>query len=92
MLFAGDIILVDEIKVKVCYMLESWRSTLEFICFRLIKIKIEYMECKFSTIWNRDENRWKFKNYEVPKSDQNQLFIKNQILRMMLSIELEQVG
>jgi len=48
MLFADDIILVDETIAGVNANLELWRQTLEFRDFRLSKAKTEYMECKFS--------------------------------------------
>ena len=41
MLFADDIVLIDEIKEGVNTKLELWRQTLE--CFRLSRSKIEYM-------------------------------------------------
>ena len=51
MLFADDIVLVDEIRAGVNAKLELWRQTLELISsigFRLSRTKIEYIECKFS--------------------------------------------
>jgi len=48
MLFADDIVLVDETRVRVNIKLELWRQTLESRGFRLSRAKIEYMECKFS--------------------------------------------
>ena len=48
MLFADDIVLVDETRAGVNAKLELWRQTLESRGFRLSRIKTEYMECKFS--------------------------------------------
>ena len=48
MLFADDIILVDERRAGVNAKLELWRQTLESRGFRLSRTKTEYMECKFS--------------------------------------------
>ena len=48
MLFADDIVLVDETRVRVNAKLELWRQTLESRGFRLSRTKTEYMECKFS--------------------------------------------
>ena len=48
MLFADDIILVDETRAGVNDKLEFWRQTLESRDFRLSRAKTEYMKCKFS--------------------------------------------
>jgi len=48
MLFADDIVLVDETGPEVNAKLELWRQTLESRGFRLSRTKTEYMECKFS--------------------------------------------
>ena len=47
MLFADDIVLLDETR-GVNAKLELWRKTLETKKFRLSRCKTEYMECKFS--------------------------------------------
>ena len=48
MLFADDIVLVDEMRAGINAKLELWRQTLESQGFRLSRDKTEYMECKFS--------------------------------------------
>jgi hypothetical protein len=48
MLFADDVILVDESRTEVDQKLELWRRTLEAKCFRLSRSKTEYMKCDFS--------------------------------------------
>ena len=48
MLFADDIVLVDETRAGVNAKLELWRQTLESRGFRLSRAKTEYMKCKFS--------------------------------------------
>ncbi|XP_065867476.1 uncharacterized protein [Euphorbia lathyris] len=48
MLFADDIVLVDETKEGVERKLELWRQTLESRGFKLSRSKTEYLECKFS--------------------------------------------
>jgi hypothetical protein len=50
MLFADDVILVDESRTGVDQKLELWRRTLEAKGFRLIRSKTEYMKCDFSAI------------------------------------------
>ena len=48
MLFADDIILVDETRAGVNTKLEVWRQTLESRSFKLSRAKTEYMKCKFN--------------------------------------------
>ena len=54
MLFADDIVLVDETRAGVNTKLELWGQTLESRGFRLSRAKTEYMECKFSKQRIRD--------------------------------------
>ena len=53
MLFADDIVLIDETRTKVNDRLEAWRHALESKGFKLSRTKTEYLECKFSV--ERDE-------------------------------------
>ena len=48
MLFADDIILIDETRDGVNTKLEQWRDTLEAKGFRLSRSKTEYLHCHFS--------------------------------------------
>ncbi|KAG2620444.1 hypothetical protein PVAP13_3NG111520 [Panicum virgatum] len=48
MLFADDVVLVDECRAGVNRKLELWRCTLESKEFRLSRTKTEYMMCDFS--------------------------------------------
>ena len=48
MLFADDVVLVDESRAGVNSKLELWRRTLESKGFRFSRTKIEYMMCDFS--------------------------------------------
>ena len=50
MLFADDIVLVDESCSGVNRKLELWRQTLESKGFRLSRMKTEYMHCNFSEV------------------------------------------
>ncbi|KAF3661139.1 putative pre-mRNA-processing factor 6-like [Capsicum annuum] len=54
MLFADDVVLIDESRRGINDKLEVWRQTLESKGFRLSRTKIEYLECKFSDL--RQEN------------------------------------
>jgi len=48
MLFADNIVLIDETRVGVNTKLERWRDTLEVKGFRLSRLKTEYLHCRFS--------------------------------------------
>jgi hypothetical protein len=48
MLFADDVVFVNESRMGVEQKLELWRWTLEAKCFRLSRSKTEYMKCGFS--------------------------------------------
>jgi hypothetical protein len=48
MLFADDMILVDESRTRVDQKLELWRRTLETKSFRVSRSKTEYMKYDFS--------------------------------------------
>ncbi|KAG2618147.1 hypothetical protein PVAP13_3NG258212 [Panicum virgatum] len=48
MLFADDVVLVDESRAGVNRKLELWRRTLESKGFKLSRTKTEYMMCDFS--------------------------------------------
>ncbi|XP_055802220.1 uncharacterized protein LOC129871346 [Solanum dulcamara] len=48
MLFADDIVLIDETHNGVNDKLEGWRQTLESKGFKLSRTKTEYLECSFS--------------------------------------------
>jgi len=48
MLFADDIVLIDETREGVNVKLEWWRHTLESRSFRMSRSKTEYLHCCFS--------------------------------------------
>ena len=49
MLFADDVVLVDESQAGVNRKLELWRQILESKGFRISRTKTEYMRCDFVT-------------------------------------------
>ena len=55
MLFADDVVLVDDHRTGVNRKLELWRQTLESKGFRLSRTKTEYMRCGFSTARHEEE-------------------------------------
>jgi hypothetical protein len=56
MLFADDVILVDESRTGVNQKLELWRRTLEAKGFMLIRSKMEYIKCDFSATTQEEED------------------------------------
>ncbi|KAF3674589.1 putative peptidyl-prolyl cis-trans isomerase FKBP17-1, chloroplastic-like [Capsicum annuum] len=57
MLFADDVVLIDESRQGVNDKLEVWRQTLESKGFRLSRAKTDYLECKFSDSRQEEEMR-----------------------------------
>jgi hypothetical protein len=55
MLFAVDVVLVDDSRTGVNRKLELWRQTLESEGFRLSRTKTEYMRCGFGTTTREEE-------------------------------------
>ena len=55
MVFANDIVLIDENRDGLNSRLELWRHTLEFRGFRLSRSKTEYLQCQFSGDETGDE-------------------------------------
>jgi hypothetical protein len=47
MLFANDVVLVDDSGMGINKKLELWRQTLELKGYRLSKTKTDYMRCSF---------------------------------------------
>ena len=56
MLFADDVVLVDESRAGVNRKLELWKRTLESKGFRLSRTKTEYMMCVFSATRHEDRD------------------------------------
>ena len=65
MLFANDIVLVNETTSGVNVELKIQRNALE--CFRLSRIKIDNIECKFSKSRNKDEGVGRLDAQEIQK-------------------------
>jgi hypothetical protein len=56
MLFADNVVLVDETRTDVNRKLELWRQTLKSNGFRLSRTKTEYMRCNFSDVSGKHKN------------------------------------
>ncbi|KAM1798712.1 hypothetical protein ACFX12_032753 [Malus domestica] len=69
MLFADDIVLIDETQEGVNAKLNLWREVLESKGLRLSRSKTEYMECKFSANGCQNELGVRIGDQEIPKSD-----------------------
>ncbi|KAM1196328.1 hypothetical protein ACFX2J_022713 [Malus domestica] len=69
MLFADDIVLIDETQEGVNAKLNLWREVLESKGLRLSRSKTEYMECKFSANGGQKELGVRIGDQEIPKSD-----------------------
>jgi hypothetical protein len=68
MLFADDVVLVDDNRAWVNRKLELWRHTLELKGFRLSRTKTEYMRCDFSAT-RHDEGDVSLDGQVVAKKD-----------------------
>jgi hypothetical protein len=68
MLFANDVILVDESRTGVDQKLKLWRRTLEAKGFRLSRSKTEYMKCDLSAT-TQEEGDVRLDGQVVPKKD-----------------------
>ena len=66
MLFADDIVLVDETRAGVNAKLELWRQTLESRGFKLSRANTEYMKCKYSKHEIRDYSIVRVDGQEIP--------------------------
>ncbi|VFQ74839.1 unnamed protein product [Cuscuta campestris] len=69
MLFADDIVLIDDTREGLNDKLESWRLALETKGFRISRNKTEYMECRFSGRDTESEVEVKIDSHLVPKVD-----------------------
>ncbi|VFQ64718.1 unnamed protein product [Cuscuta campestris] len=69
MLFADDIVLIDDTREGLNDKLELWRLALETNGFRISRNKTEYMECRFSGREIESEVDVRIDSHLVPKAD-----------------------
>ncbi|VFQ97219.1 unnamed protein product [Cuscuta campestris] len=69
MLFADDIVLIDDTREGLNDKLELWRLALETKGFRISRNKTEYMECRFSGRDTESEVDVRIDSHLVPKVD-----------------------
>ncbi|XP_070008570.1 uncharacterized protein [Nicotiana sylvestris] len=67
MLFADDIVLIDETRDDVNTQLEIWRQNLESKGFKLSRTKTEYLECKFSGETQGGEEEVRVDSQVIPR-------------------------
>jgi hypothetical protein len=68
MLFADDVVLVDESQTGVNRKLELWRQTLQSKGFRVSRTKTEYMRCDFDNVIH-EEGDMSLEGQVVPMKD-----------------------
>jgi hypothetical protein len=95
MLFADDVILVDESRAGVDQKLELWRRTLEAKYFMLSRSKTEYMKCDFSAT-TQEEGDVRLDGQVVPRKTHfatwDRCSKRIGISMKMLVIELKSAG
>ncbi|XP_019236372.1 PREDICTED: RNA-directed DNA polymerase from mobile element jockey-like, partial [Nicotiana attenuata] len=69
MLFADDIVLIDETRGGINGRLEVWRQTLESKGFKLSRTKEEYVKCKFSNVTGEAEVEVRLDSQVIPKRE-----------------------
>jgi len=94
MLFADDVVLVDESQTGVNRKLELWRHILESKGFRISRTKTEYMRCNFGTA--RQEAGDVSLEIKCPRRilfvTWDRCYKEKGILMRMLAIELKRDG
>jgi hypothetical protein len=93
MLFADDVILVDESRTEVDQKLKLWRRTLEAKGFMLSRSKMEYMKCDFSsTTQEMLDSIVRWYPRKTPFATWDRCSKKMEISMKMLVIELKPSG
>nr|XP_009774571.1 PREDICTED: uncharacterized protein LOC104224587 [Nicotiana sylvestris] len=67
MLFANDIVVIDDTQGGVNERLEVWRQTLESKDFKLSRTKTEYLECKFNNVILEADMEMRLDTQVIPK-------------------------
>ncbi|KAG5577315.1 hypothetical protein H5410_057449 [Solanum commersonii] len=69
MLFADDIVLIDETRDRVNVRLEVWRQALESKGFRLSRTKTKYLRCNFSDVVEEENVEVRLATQIIPKRE-----------------------
>ena len=67
MIFADDIVLMEESRQGINDKIELWREALESHGFRLSRSKTEYMECKFNKRRSSSDLEVKISDHIIPQ-------------------------
>ena len=67
MLFADDIVLINESRDVVNVKLKRWQKALESKGFKISRTKTEYMNCNFSGDIEIVETTMRIEDHEIPK-------------------------
>jgi hypothetical protein len=92
MLFADDVVLVDESRTGVDQKLELWRPTLEAKGFRLSRSKTEYIKCDFSATTQEEgmlDSMVRWYQRKAPFATWDRCYKRMGISMKMLVIELK---
>ena len=95
MLFADDVVLVDESREGVNRKLELWRQTLESKGFRISRTKTEYMRCDFgTTTWDEGDvsSEGQIVPRRTPFDTWDRCYREMEILMKMLAIKSKRDG
>jgi hypothetical protein len=95
MLFANNVVLVDESKTGIDQKLELWRRTLEAKGFRLSRSKTEYIKCNFSATTQEEgmlDSMVRWYPRKTPFATWDQCSKRMGISMKMLVIELKSAG
>ena len=68
MLFADDVVLVDESREGTSLKLEMWRNILDAKDFKLSRVKTKYLECNFGNKTSKIEGGVKLDDTKIGKS------------------------
>nr|XP_016459182.1 PREDICTED: uncharacterized protein LOC107782759 [Nicotiana tabacum] len=87
MLFADDIISIDESRRGADDRLEVWRQTLESKGFKLGRTKMEYLECKFSEVTQEADMSVRLDTQVILRRESFKLDkIMNEVIRDMVGV------
>ena len=69
MMFADDIVLIDETLEGVDKKLELWRKTLECKGFKISRMKTEYLHCNFNPNHSKEDKEISLDGVKISQSD-----------------------
>lgn len=91
LLFADDVVLINETCSGVNAKLEVWRQTLKSKRFRLSRSKMEYLNCKFSKVSHESDVVVKFDTHSIRKRESFR-YLGSMIPRMERLTKMSLIG